>query len=244
MTKATSHGWNIARQAKVAGDAPEKPMVPSAKVMLLGSIGLILMMSIGGLLGFSDVANVFQDRLDDASAYESGWTGPLGGEDGVVTCSIGIDMKRDYNATHGIVYWYLNITVPLYSNIAVVLDNLQNAEVVEVRIFEQANQSNWVSVFDYEVENYLWDIEYYNFTNYWYIHRIDTVAEDPGEMKQWLVYRWLDKTQNFEYVVQSTSKFLPSDYDLVVLLFGELGVLPIDCCSGSSFQYEGYEGPK
>jgi hypothetical protein len=24
---------------------------------------------------------------------------------------------------------------------------------------------------------------------------------------------------------------------------GELGVLPIDCCSGSSFQYEGYEGP-
>jgi len=221
----------------------EQNMVPSTKVMILGSVGLILMMSVGGLFGFSDVANVFQDRLDDASAYESGWTGPLAGDDGNVKCGIGIDMKKDYNETHGIVYWYLNVTVPLYSNIAVVLDNIRFAEVVEMRLFEQANQSNWESVFDYNISNYLWEVEYYNFTNYWYIHRVHDVAENPGEMKQWLVYRWLDETQNFEYVVQSTTKFLPSEGDLVVLLFGELGVLPIDCCSGSSFQYEGYEGP-
>jgi len=200
-------------------------------------------MSLGGFFGFADIAHVFQQKLDTVAAYESGWTGPLAGEDGVVTCSIGIDMKTDYNSTYGIVYWYDNITVPLYSNIADVLDNRRNAQVMEMRVFEKANQSNWYSVFDYNVSNYLFDIEYYNFTNYWYIHRIGNVSEDPGEMKQWLVYRWIDSSQSFEYVVQSTSKFQPSDYDLVVLLFGELGVLPIDCCSGSSFQYEGYSGP-
>lgn len=98
--------------------AEEMKMVPSAKVMLLGSICLILMISIGGALGFSQVALVFQDRLDDAVAFETFYyVDPDMTPFTQIKVSIGIDMKQNYNETHGMVYWYHNVTVMGYSKI-------------------------------------------------------------------------------------------------------------------------------
>jgi hypothetical protein len=222
----------------------EMKMVPSAKVMLLGSICLILMISVGGALGFSEVAKVFQHRLDDAIAYETFYyVDPDMTPFTQIKVSIGIDMKENYNETFGMVYWYHNVTVNGYSNIVDVLGNLSNCELMEKRVYNLSNPSDWESTFGYNASNYIWDVEYYNFSGYMYIHRIGNISEDSGSLTQWLVYRWSNTTQNFEYIVQSTTKFTPSNNDLVVLLYSQLGVLPTDCCSGGGFQYDDYQGP-
>ncbi len=223
----------------------EIKMVPSGKTMLLGAIGLILMISIGGAFGFSEVANVFQDRLDDAIAFETFYyVDPDMTPFSEIKVSLGIDMKQNYNETHGMVYWYHNITVMGYSSITDVLSNMSNCELMEIRVYDLSDPSKWESKFGYNASDYIWEVEYWNFSGYNYIHRIGDIAEDPGEMTQWLVYKWLDRTQSFEYIVQSTTKFIPSNNDLAVLLYSQLGVLPTDCCSGGGFQYEDYEGPK
>jgi hypothetical protein len=223
--------------------AEDVEIVPSAKILLLGAAGLIIMIAVGGALGFSDVASVFKDRLTDYTAWESGYSSPVAGLDGKVMLDIGIDMRSNFNSTHGIVYWYLNITVDLNSTMMNVMGNLSKAKVVELRVYNLQNASQWSTIRDANVSNYLWDIEYVDFSGYSYISSIGGVSEDPGAMTQWLTYRWSEKTGNFDYVVQSTTKFQPSNGDQIVLLYSQLGVYPTDCCSGGSAQYVEYQGP-
>ncbi len=217
-------------------------MVPSAKVMLLGAAGLICMIAVGGALGYSQVAVVFQQQLDDQVARETGMTTPEAGQDGKVTLDIGIDMKKNFNSTHGIVYWYINVSVDVGSSMADVINSFDKAKIVELRIYDLKNSSQWVTVRDSNITNYIWDVDTVNFSGFVYISSIGGVAEDPGAMTQWLTYRWDDSTGYFEYVVQSTTKFLPSNGDKIVLLYSQLGVYPADCCT-YGFDYVEYQGP-
>lgn len=224
--------------------AAEENLVPPAKYIFLIAAGLIIMMAIGGALGFADVAVAFQKTLDEMVARETGVAPPSAGPDGRVTLDLAIDMKTNLNSTHGLVYWYLNVTVDLNSTMAEVMGNISTARVVELRVYNLQNSSQWETIYDTNVSNYVWDVEYRSFAGFTYISSIGGVAEDPGTMKQWLTYRWVEGTGKFEYVPQSTSKFMPSNGDKIVLLYSEPEVLPLDCCSGASFQYEDYTGPK
>lgn len=224
--------------------AVEENLVPPAKYIFLITAGLVTMMAIGGALGFSDFAKSFLVSMDEMAAWERGGNTPLAGPDGKVTLDLAIDMKTEINNTHGIVYWYLNVTVELNSTMADVMGNLSEAKYVELRIYDLQNVSQWTTVKDTNVSNYLWDVEYGNFSGFMYISSIGGVAEDPGSMKQWLTYRWVEDKGVFEYVTLSSSRFLPSNGDKIVLLYSELGIYPSDCCSGASVQYEDYTGPK
>jgi hypothetical protein len=153
-------------------------------------------------------------------------------------------MRSNYNETHGIVYWYLNISVEINSTLVDVMKSLSSAQVVELRIYDLQNTSQWITIRDENVTNYLFDVEYANLSGYRYIYSIGGVAEDPGSGTQWLTYRWKDSTGSFEFLTAAPDKFYPSHGNKLVLINSQLNAYPLDCCSGASFQYEDYTGPK
>lgn len=224
--------------------AAEENLVPPAKYIFLIAAGLIILMGVGGAVGFSEFSSNFLKTMDAYIAWERGITEQETGPDGKVWVDLAIDMKSNFNETHGIVYWYFNISVDFNSTLVDVLERLPSAEAVELRIYDLQNVSHWVTVEDENVANYLFDVEYGNYAGYRYIYSIGGVAEDPGTMTEWLTYRWKESTGNFEFLTSAPDKFYPSHGDILVLICTQLGVYPLDCCSGAGFQYEDYTGPK
>src|SRR5512136_508220 len=160
--------------------ATEESLVPPAKYIFLIAAGLIILMGVGGALGFSGFAANFLKTMDTYTAWETGITAPEAGPDGKVWVDLAIDMKRNLNDTHGIVYWYVNISVNINSTLADVLGNLSTAQGVELRIYNLQNVSQWTTVRDANISNYQWDVQFGNFSGFRYIYSINGVAEDPG----------------------------------------------------------------
>lgn len=224
--------------------ASEERLVPPTKYILLIAAGLILMMAAGGALGFSDFADDFFVNIDKMLTSQTGYIGPKPGPDGKVTLDLAIDAKLKINETHGVVFWYINITVDLNSTLVDVMSYIAQAKAVEQRIYNLQNTSHWITLLDNNVSKYQLDIKYYNYSNYVNIYSINGIAEDPGSLTQWLTYLWDARKEGFVYLAMSTSRFMPSHGDKIVLVYGQDKTFPSDCCSNFIREYEDYSGPK
>jgi hypothetical protein len=210
----------------------------------------IVLISIGGVLGFSAFGNRFLENLDEyTKKYELGREGSLQyiystSEAGYIYASFGLDMKAKYNETHMVVYWYENIKLRPGATVIDLINNYSNAEWVELRIYPIENPSNWIVIKDYNVSKYEIDYELGDVAGYRYIISINNVRNNPGTLQQWMIYVWDRKTQNFQYLAAPPDKIEVYNYDAFVLLFDKFGAFPPDCCSGSlKWEYQGYQGP-
>lgn len=210
----------------------------------------IVLISIGGALGFSAFGNRFLENLDEyTKKYELGREGSLQyiystSEAGYIYASFGLDMKTKYNETHMVVYWYENIKLRPGATVIDLINNYSNAEWVELRIYPIENPSNWIVIKDYNVSKYKIDYELGDVAGYRYIISINNVRNNPGTLQQWMIYVWDRKIQNFQYLAAPPDKIEVYNYDAFVLLFDKFGAFPPDCCSGSlKWEYQGYQGP-
>jgi len=223
--------------------AKEENVVPPAKYIFL--IGLVLIAMIGGVSSFSfqSITGTFMENLAKYGRWEIGREGM--DYTGVIYVDVGIDMKNQFNETHGVVYWYNNIELMSGASVIDLLQNLTRAESVELRIYDLKNPSDWKAVVDKDVNKYMVDVEYGNVSGVRYIYSINGVKTVPGNLTQWMVYLWDVGTQGYNYLSVPPDKLYLTNKDSLVLLYDKFGGYPLDCCSGGSkgFEYEEYGGP-
>jgi len=226
-------------------ETPENLVWP-AKYIFLTAAGLILMISLGGAVGFGGFSQDFMNHLYEYEKYEMGRTGPiqyitLPNGEMVMYVNMAIDGKMKINETHAVVYWFQKIQLKPGATLIDAVNNLSNAEYVELREYELTNPANWVSINDTNVANYQFDVVIGETMGVDYIKSINGIEDNPGYGGSWLAYGLNGGT--FEFIYTAMSKYQLSHGDNIIMVYGVATTLPADCCSGGGFQYEEYSGP-
>lgn len=224
----------------------EENKVPPAKYIFLMAALLITIMAVGNGLAFGAIAPEFLKNWNWINMQEMGSRGErvlfAYSQNGspIVQIDIGIDLKRPYNETHGVVYWYEDIVLPYRSTLIDALSHLGDAKYVELRIYEKANSSNFETLTDFNVSKYSLDIEYGSIGELRYVKSIEGIATDPATLTQWMIYIWNPEMKpypGFQYISYSPDKFEMIHLDSVVLIYDVFGGWPADCCSGGAWEY-------
>jgi len=222
----------------------EKSLVPPAKYIFLMAASLIVLVGVGGALGFENFGQRFLENVGEYHKYESGM-GYIKDNSGTIYVDIGIDMKKAVNETHGIVCWYKKVPLASGSTIIDLLQNITKAENVQLRLYELNNPSNWKTYRDNNTANYNITVEYGEIAGMRYIVSINDLRNNAGELKQWMVYLWDPNVQVFSFLDVPLDICSINNNDNVVLLYDQISGYPNDCCSGvSGFVYDDYTGPK
>ncbi|MGQ9760144.1 MAG: hypothetical protein ACUVQ5_06230 [Candidatus Methanomethylicaceae archaeon] len=227
----------------------EEKLVPPTKYLIVLFLIQITVIGTGAAIGFPSFSKSFMENLYSYSRYEMGREGSISyiystSEAGYISADFGLDMKTKYNATHMVVYWYMGLKLRPGETIVDLIQNHQNAEKVELRVYPEEDPSKWAVIEDYNVSNYPIDVEYGEVGGLRYIRGFNGIRSDPGSLNQWMIYIWNPKIQSFEYVAVPPDKFYVYNLDSMVFLFDEFGAFPPDCCSGGlKWEYKEYAGP-
>lgn len=205
------------------------------------------MISLGGYFGFSGFGERFLNSLHEyTKKYELGREGSLQylfntDESGYIYVNFGVDMKKQYNETHLVVYWYMNVKVRPGATVVDLLGNWSAAEWVELRIYPVDDPSIWTVEKDYNVGAYPIHVKLEDFGGLRYIVEINGYRNVPGALICWMIYVWDRKTSEFQYLAAPPDKILVYNLDNFVFLYDRFGAWPPDCCSGSlRWEYEKY----